>query len=46
MPGKDKEPVKNQQPASSDRIDYLDKRLSHADREIERMFIVRIYRYR
>ena len=38
MRGKDKEQVKNQLPASSGRIDYLDTRLSFSDREMDRMF--------
>ena len=35
----DKKQVLNQPQASSDRIDYLGKRLSKADREMDRMFI-------
>ena len=35
---KDKEQVKNRPPASSGRIDYLDRRLSHVDKEMGRMF--------
>ena len=37
MHGKDKEPVKNQPPASSGRIFYLARRLSLTDREMEIM---------
>ena len=38
MSGKDKEPDKDQLPASSGRMDYLGKRLSQADCEMEIMF--------
>ena len=36
--GKGKESIKDQPPATLDRVDYLGKRLYQADREMARMF--------